>query len=259
MNVGIQQRYLHAPVDTDEMRDQLGEVTTLLVVGKVDIIGTVASSVGAMTSSGAKEAPVSAETQAWLLSKEAQEVEANFRDAINHEDVFSALMVLTRSRNGIFMHLLVNRNSIGSSELWKRPRKCEGRCYQFSRLQLHPSAGEGSDPATENELIQPDKLDTLLQRWPSSTCFGARIVLQYEASGEKSTLISWAFPIKPLQRGSNAITMFDMAEDKQCGDFTQNTFVATYLEAAFHLSGYKTAYSQNASSLQLPYSARTAI
>ena len=87
MSADIPQRGLQAPVNTDEMRDQLGEVETLLVVScsKTDIIGTAASSVGAITASGAKDVPVSAETQAWLLSKEAHEVEANFRDAIHHK------------------------------------------------------------------------------------------------------------------------------------------------------------------------------
>ena len=33
--------------------------------------------------------------------------------------------------------------------------------------------------------------------------------------------------------------MFEIAEDKRWGDFTQNTFVAAYLDAAFHFSGYK--------------------
>ena len=33
--------------------------------------------------------------------------------------------------------------------------------------------------------------------------------------------------------------MFNIAEDKRWGDFTQNTFVSAYLDAAFHFSGYK--------------------
>ena len=45
--------------------------------------------------------------------------------------------------------------------------------------------------------------------------------------------------IKSLQRGSNAINMFDIAEDRRWGEFTQNTFVATYPDAAFHCSAYK--------------------
>ena len=89
------------------------------MVGKTDVMGTASASANSTLTSGARDVHMSAETQAWLLSKEAQEVEAKFRDAINHKDVFSAIMVLTRSRNGIFMQLLVNRNGIGASELWK--------------------------------------------------------------------------------------------------------------------------------------------
>ena len=33
--------------------------------------------------------------------------------------------------------------------------------------------------------------------------------------------------------------MFDIAESKRWGDFTQNTFVSSYLDTAFHFSGYK--------------------
>ena len=85
MNAGIQQRSLHAPVDTDEMKEALGEdlVKVLLVVSKTGIIGNVSSSASTMVPSGTKEAPVSAETQAWLLSREAQEIETKFRDARN--------------------------------------------------------------------------------------------------------------------------------------------------------------------------------
>ena len=47
------------------------------------------------------------------------------------------------------------------------------------------------------------------------------------------------FSIGSLQRGSKAIALFDIAEDRRWGDFTQNTFVSSYLDAAFHFSGYK--------------------
>ena len=54
MNAGILQRNLHAPVDTDAMKDELGEVKTLLVVSKTDVIGTAVSSANAAMPSGAQ-------------------------------------------------------------------------------------------------------------------------------------------------------------------------------------------------------------
>ena len=64
MNAGILQRNLHAPVDTDEMKAELGEAKTLLVVGKTDVMGTTSSSVNSTLTSGAKDVHISAETQA---------------------------------------------------------------------------------------------------------------------------------------------------------------------------------------------------
>ena len=101
MNAGILQRNLHAPVDIDEMKAELGEAKPLLVIGKTDVIGNASSSATSTLSSGTKEGHISAETHAWLLSKEAQDIEERFKDAINHKDIFSATMVLTRSRNGL--------------------------------------------------------------------------------------------------------------------------------------------------------------
>ena len=240
MNEGIRQRGLHAPVDTNEMRDQLGEIKTLLVVSKTDIIGNVASSGGAMMASGTKETTVSAETQAWLLSKEAQSVGANFHDAINHKDVLnSALMVLTRSQNGIFMQLLLNRSSIGSSELWKRAKAIRGQLLPaFSFAVTSKRRGE-SDPATENELIQPDKLDTFTADVAFFDLFWGKDGTSVRGRWSKIHPHKLVFSIESLQRGSKAIKMFDIAEDTRWGDFTQNTFVAAYLDAAFHFSGYK--------------------
>ena len=160
MNAGILQRNLHALVDTDALKGELGEVKTLLVVRKTDVIGSASSSTNAALPSGAKEAQISAETQAWLLSKEAQEIEARFRDAINHKDVYSALMVLTRSRNGIFMQLLVNRNIIEASELWKRAKAIRGQLLPAFSFTVTSKRRGGSDPATKNQLVQPEKLDT---------------------------------------------------------------------------------------------------
>ena len=151
-------------------------------------------------------------------------------------------MVLSRSRNGIFMQLLVNRSSIGSSDLWKRAKSLRGQllaAFSFAITSKHRS---GSDPSTADELIQPEKLDT----FTADTAF-------FDLSWGKDTSTldqgrgQWQgihphkliYAIKSLQRGSNAATMVNMPAERLWGDFTQNTFVASFLDAAFHFSGYK--------------------
>ena len=243
MNAGILQRNLHAPVDTDDMKGELGEVKTLLVVSKTDVIGNASSSTNAALPSGAKEAQISAETQAWLLSKEAQEIEARFRDAINHKGVYSALMVLTRSRNGIFMQLLVNRNSIGASELWKRAKAIRGRLLPAFSFAVTSKRKGGSDPATANQLVQllvqPEKLDTFTADTSFFDLFWGKDGTSVRGKWSKIHPHKVVFSIGSLQRGSKAIALFDIAEDRRWGDFTQNTFMSAYLDAAFHFSGYK--------------------
>ena len=239
MNTGILQRNLHAPVDTDAMNDELGEVKTLLVVNKTDVIGAAVSSANAAMPSGAQQAQISAETQAWLLSPEAQEVEARFRDAINHKDVFSALMVLTRSRNGIFMQLLVNRNSIGASELWKRAKAIRGQLLPAFSFAVTSKRRGGLDPATNNQLVQPEKLDTFTADHSFFDLFWGKDGTSTRGKWSKIHPHKVVFSIGSLQRGSKAIALFDIAEDRRWGDFTQNTFVSSYLDAAFHFSGYK--------------------
>ena len=253
MNAGIRQRNLHAPIDTDEMQAELGEAKTMLVVNKTDIIGTGAVSAGTTLSSGTQGGPVSAETQAWLLSIEAQEVEAKFRDALNHKDIFSAIMVLTRSRNGLFMQLLVNRNNIGASELWKRAKAIRGQLLPAFSFAITSRRRGGPDPATADELIQPDKLDTFTAEVSFFDLFWGKDGTSVRGKWSKLHPHKLVFSIKSLQRGSKAVAMFDIPEEKRWGDFTQNTFVAGYLDAAFHFSGYKngvfTAFIEPANSL----------
>ena len=239
MNAGILQRNLHAPVDTDEMRAELGEVKTLLVIGKTDVMGTASSSANSALTSGTRDVHMSAETQAWLLSKEAQEVEAKFRDAINHKDIFSAIMVLSRSRNGIFMQLLVNRNGIGASELWKRAKSIRGQLLPAFSFAVTSKRRGGSDPATENDLVQPEKLDTFTADVSFFDLFWGRDGSALRGKWSKIHPHKVVFSIKSMQRGSKAVAMCDIAESKRWGDFTQNTFVSSYLDAAFHFSGYK--------------------
>ena len=239
MNAGIQQRNLHAPVDTDEMKSELGEAKTLLVVSKTDVIGSAASLAPSSSASGFKEAHISAETQAWLLSKEAQDIEARFRDALNHKDIFSAIMVLTRSRNGIFMQLLVNRASIGASELWKRAKPIRGQLLPAFSFAVTSKRRGGSDPAAANDLIQPDKLDTFTADTSFFDLFWGKDGNSVRGKWSRIHPHKVVFSIKSLQRGSKAVAMFNIAEDKRWGDFTQNTFASSYLDAAFHFSGYK--------------------
>ena len=221
------------------MRAELGEVKTLLVIGKTDVMGTASSSANSALPSGTREVHISAETQAWLLSKEAQEVEAKFRDAINHKDVFSAIMVLTRSRNGIFMQLLVNRNGIGASELWKRAKSIRGQLLPAFSFAVTSKRRGGPDPATENDLVQPEKLDTFTADVAFFDLFWGRDGSSLRGKWSKIHPHKVVFSIKSMQRGSKAVAMFDIAESKRWGDFTQNTFVSSYLDAAFHFSGYK--------------------
>ena len=239
MNAGIVQRNLHAPIDIDEMKSELGEAKTLLVIGKTDVIGNASSSAISISASGAKEAHISAETQAWLLSREAQDIEARFKNAINHKDVFSAIMVLTRSRNGLFMQLLINRNGIGASELWKRAKAIRGQLLPAFSFAVTSKRRGGSDPATENDLVQPEKLDTFTAEVSFFDLFWGKDGTSVRGKWSKIQPHKVIFSIKSLQRGSKAVAMFNIAEDKRWGDFTQNTFVSSYLDAAFHFSGYK--------------------
>ena len=253
MNAGIKHRNLHAPVDTDAMRAELGETKTLLVVNKTDTIGSVSASAGTTLSSGASGTPMSAETQAWLLSEEAQRIELQFRDALNHKDVYSAIMILTRSRNGLFMQLLVNRNNIGASELWKRAKAIRGQLLPAFSFAVTSRRRGGPDPATANELIQPDKLDTFTADVSFFDLFWGKDGSSVRGKWSKIHPHKVVFAIKSLQRGSKAVRMVDIPEDKRWGDFTQNTFVAGYLDSAFHFSGYKngvfTAFIEPANAL----------
>ena len=253
MNTGIKQRNLHAPIDIDAMQAELGETKTLLVVNKTDIIGHVSASAGTTLSSGASAVPVSAETQAWLLSSDAQQVETRFRDALNHKDIFSAIMVLTRSRNGLFMQLLVNRNSIGASELWKRAKAIRGQLLPAFSFAVTSRRRGGPDPATADELIQPDKLDTFTAELSFFDLFWGKDGTSVRGKWSKLHPHKLVFSIKSLQRGSKAVRMVDMPEDKRWGDFTQNTFVAGYLDSALHFSGFKngvfTAFIEPANTL----------
>ena len=97
----------------------------------------------------------------------------------------------------------------------------------------------GSDPATENELIQPEKLDTFTADVSFFDLFWGKDGTSVRGKWSKLHPHRLVFSIKSLQRGSKAVAMFGIAEDKRWGDFTQNTFVAAYLDAAFHFSGYK--------------------
>ena len=243
MNEGIKARNLQAPVDTDEMKLELGETKTLIVVNKTDVMlaPNSTSSNGTLVS-GSKEAQLSTETQAWLLSKEAQDIEVRFRTAINRKDVFAAIMVLSRSRNGIFMQLLVNRASIGSSDIWKRAKALRGQLLSAFSFAITSKRRGGSDADTADELIQPDKLDTFTADtaffdlfWGKDTSTLDRGRGQWQAIHPHKLV----YAVKSLQRGSNAATMCNIPADRLWGDFTQNTFVATLLDAAFHFSGYK--------------------
>ena len=246
MNEGIKARNLQAPVDTDEMKLELGETKTLIVVSKTDVMlaPNSTSSNGTLVSGSdsAKDLQLSTETQAWMLSRPAQDIEVRFRSALNKKDIFAAIMVLSRSRNGIFMQLLVNRSGIGSSDLWKRAKSLRGQLLSAFSFAITSRRRGGSDPSTADELIQPEKLDT----------FTADTALFDLFWGKDSTTLDrgrgqWQsihphkliYAVKSLQRGSNAATMVNIPTDRIWGDFTQNTFAASFLDAAFHFSGYK--------------------
>ena len=113
------------------MKFELGEIKTLIVVSKTDVmlapISTSSTVQTGTSASGSKDTQLSTETQAWLLSNEAQAIEVRFRAAMNKKDTFAAVMVLSRSRNGSFMQLLVNRSSFGSSDPWRRAKSLRGQ------------------------------------------------------------------------------------------------------------------------------------
>ena len=243
MNDGIKARNLHAPVDTDERRAELGESKTKLVIDKTDVmVATASGTATSNTAAGQKDHAVSAETQAWLLSTAAQKVESEFQDALIKDELFTAIMVLSRSRNGLFMQLLVNRNNIGSAELWKRAKALRGQMPAAFSFAVTARRRGGSDPAKANELVQPMKLDT----FEIETSFMDLFWGKDSGSKDGSQRGQWQkidphallYNIKRMQRGSY-VSKFNISVDRIWGDFTQNTNVLPFLDAAFHFSGYK--------------------
>ena len=151
------------------------------------------------------------------------------------------------------MQLLVNRNNIGASELWKRAKAIRGQLLPAFSFAVTSRRRGGPDPATANELIQPDKLDTFTADASFFDLFWGKDGSSVRGKWSKIHPHKVVFAIKSLQRGSKAVRMVDMPEDKRWGDFTQNTFVAGYLDSAFHFSGFKngvfTAFIEPANTL----------
>ena len=80
MKQGIRKRNLHALVNTDGIRDELGLVKTALVVNKAETMGGGAptSSLTVATPTSARDSSISSETQAWLLGAQPQKIELDF-------------------------------------------------------------------------------------------------------------------------------------------------------------------------------------
>ena len=245
MNEGIKARNLQAPIDTDEMRLELGETKTLIVVNKTDVMlapNSTKSSSNSTLVSSSKDLQLSTKTQAWLLSKAAQDIEVRFCTAINKKDIFAAIMVLSRSHNGIIMQLLVNMSSIGSSDLWKREKSLQWQLLVVFSFAITSKHRGGSDPSMADELIQPEKLDTFTADtalfdlfWGKDSSTLDRGRGQWQGIHPHKLI----YAIKSLQRGSNAVTMVNIPAEHLWGDFMQNTFVASFLDTVFHFSGYK--------------------
>ena len=230
MNEGTKARNLQASIDTDEMKFELGEVKTLIVVNKTDVmLAPISTSSNGTFASGSKDTQLSTETQAWLLSKAAQDIEVRFRTAMNKKDIFSAIMVLSRSCNGIFMQLLVNRSGIGAPDLCKRAKSLQGQLLAAFSFVVTSTRRGGSDPATADELVQPEKLDTFTADtaffdlfWGKDCSSLDRGRGQWQCTHPHKLV----YAVKSLQRGSGAAIMSNTPEDRIWGNFTQNTFVS---------------------------------
>ena len=164
------------------------------------------------------------------------------RPAINKKDIFSAIMVLSRSRNGIFMQLLVNRSSIGSADLWKRAKSLRGQLPSAFSFAITSKRRGGTGPSTTDELIQPEKLDTFTADSAFFDLFwGKDISTLDKGRGQWQGIHphKLVYAIKSLQRGAGSATMSNLPAICLWGDFTQNTIVSSFLDAAFHFLGYK--------------------
>ena len=159
VNAGIKARNLHTPIDTDLVKFELGENKTLLVINRSDVMLAHSTSSNGTFASGSKDIQLSTETQAWLLSMEAQDSKVRFRSAINKKRIFSTTMVLSRSRNVIFMQLLVNRSSIGSADLWKRAKSLRVQLMSVFSFSIASKRRGGTDPSTADELDIRDIMD----------------------------------------------------------------------------------------------------
>ena len=151
-------------------------------------------------------------------------------------------MVLSRSRNGIFMQLLVNRSSIGSADLWKRAKSLRGQLPSAFSFAITSKRRGGTGPSTADELIQPEKLDTFTADSAFFDLFwGKDISTLDKGRGQWQGIHphKLVYAIKSLQRGAGSATMSNLPAICLWGDFTQNTIVSSFLDAAFHFLGYK--------------------
>ena len=219
-------------VDTDERRHKPGQEKVQLVVkeARASAVSLVtpttpaAASTTLHTSTPSKSA-LSMETAAWLLTEPVQTLEAKVMAAVESEDFQAAVDAIGRSKFPLYLQLLVNRDSLGSSEVAKNAKSL--RNYRTAAFSFAITA-EADD---NDNLVQTDKdasytvlnkFDTTFWSW------------EWEALDPFALI----FDIQKHRIGESRASLMMHCDEFMYGDIAANRAAAEYMDRAYYSVGF---------------------
>lgn len=218
-------------VDTDERREKPAKEKVQLVVNEarastMSVVNNQTTSAAADTAKQSiAKTTLAADTMAWLLTQPVQQVETAVMDSIDKGDKQAAIVRLGRCRFPLYMQMLVNRDSLGSSEAAKHAkslRKFRTDAFTFAITAESDDQNILVQTNTDARYELLNKFDTNFWNWHWDTMDPFALV----------------YDIQKHRIGKRRATL--LREPGECvyGDDSANRVAAEYMDRAFYFIGF---------------------